>query len=149
MTPTRSLTLLALASALFLVGCRSQPTPADFTGAWTGQASVINASGSGKSMQYWDLVADPSGRMTGNASYKISEDQAITGTSAEGKVVKSDSETVMGMIDYDTGKFILVETEENGTVFGELLPDGRIKLIRSQPGQNPVVIRTILSRQAR
>ena len=148
MTTNRFLVLSALSSAPLLAGCHNQPSAADFTGAWTGQAATINASGSGESSQYWDLVADPSGRMTGNASYKISEDQAFTGTNAEGKTVKTDTEQVIGMIDYETGKFIMVETEENGTIYGELLSDGRIKIIRSQPGPNPVVIRTTLIRQA-
>ena len=148
MTANRFLALIALSPAPLLAGCHNQPVAADFTGAWTGQATTINASGSGESSQYWDLVADPSGRMTGNASYKISQDQAFTGTNAEGKTVKSDTEQVIGIIDYDTGKFVLVETVENGTVHGELLPDGRIKIVRSQPGPDPAVIRTILNRQA-
>ena len=148
MTANRILALIALTSAPLLTGCHNQPSAADFTGAWTGKAAAINASGSGESSQFWDLVADPSGRMTGNASYKISEDLAFTGTNADGKTVKSDSEQVIGMIDYDTGKFIMVETVENGTVYGELLSDGRIKIIRSQPGPNPVVTQTILTRQA-
>ena len=148
MTANRVSAIIALTIAPALVGCHSQPDAADFTGAWTGQATSINASGSGETSQYWDLVADPSGRMTGTATYRISSDQAFTGTNASGKMVKSDSEQVIGMIDFDTGEFIMVETVENGTVHGELLSDGRIKLIRSQPGPNPVVIRTILTRQA-
>ena len=147
MTINRFLVLSALASAPLLAGCHNQPSAADFTGAWTGQAAAINASGSGECSQYWDLVADPSGRMTGNASYKISEDQAFTGTNAEGKTVKADTQQVIGMIDYETGKFIMVQTEENGTIHGELLSDGRIRIIRSQPGPNPVVIQTTLIRQ--
>lgn len=149
MKTTHALAIVALASSSVLTGCRNTPTAADYTGAWTGPATVINSSGSGESTQYWDLVADPTGRITGNASYKIADDQSISGTNAEGKMVKSDSEVVMGMIDFDSGRFVMVETEENGTIYGELMSDGRIKIIRAQPGTQPVVIHTILSRQAR
>ena len=148
MPASRSLVLIALAFTPLLVGCQSQSSSADFTGAWTGKATAINASGSGETSQFWDLVADPSGRMTGTAAYRISDDEMLTGTNAEGKTVKGDSERVIGMIDYETGRFIMVETEENGTVYGELMSDGRIKITRAQPGAQPVVVHTILTRQA-
>ena len=143
-----ALATIALVSIPILSGCRSGSSASDFTGAWSGKASVINSSGSGEASHDWDLVADPTGRMTGNVSYRIPGEQTLTGTDAEGKTVRSDSEQVIGMIDYDTGTFIMVETDELGTIFGELLDDGRIRIMQSQPGPQPVVVHLILSRQA-
>ena len=113
----RALATIAPVSIPILSGCRSGSSASDFTGAWTGKASVISSSGSGEASHDWDLVADPTGGMTGNVSDRIPGERTLTGTDADGKTVRSDSEQLIGMIDYGTGTFIMAETDEIGTFF--------------------------------
>ena len=82
-------------------------------------------------------------------TWSMSADDNLHGYDFEGDEVKGDTEQLLGQIDYETGRFVAVETEESGTAFGELLPDGRIRVLLAQPGEKPVVLRTTLTRTAR
>ena len=89
------------------------------------------------------------GRMIVAVTWSMSADDNTHGYDFGGEAVKGDTEQLLGLIDYETGEFVAVETEEPGTVFGELLPDGRIRVRLAQPGEKPVVLHTTLTRTAR
>ena len=141
--------LLAAGTGL-VTGCRQAPsTAADFNGAWRGDAQFLNSTGQGNSVHEWSIDADPTGRMMVAVTWSMSADDNLHGYDFEGDEVKGDTEQLLGQIDYETGRFVAVETEESGTAFGELLPDGRIRVLLAQPGEKPVVLRTTLTRTAR
>ena len=143
------LVLLAAGTGL-VTGCRQAPsTAADFNGAWRGDAEFLNSTGRGNSIHEWSIDADPTGRMMVAVTWSMSADDNAHGYDFGGEAVKGDTEQLLGLIDYETGEFVAVETEEPGTVFGELLPDGRIRVRLAQPGEKPVVLHTTLTRTAR
>lgn len=63
-------------------------------------------------------------------------------------MVLSHKEEVIGLASLRDGTIALVEIAENGTLLGTLTPDGRLELLRTQPGEKPVVTFAILSRSA-
>ena len=134
---------------LLSTGCQQPSTAEDFNGAWRGTGTAITSTGSGTSHQEWALDADPTGRLTATNVWRIAEGDDRHGLTHDGRKVQSDTEHLIGMIDFDDHQFVLVETQENGTIFGELLPDGRLRLVRSQPGSDSVVMMTTLTRTAR
>ena len=139
-----------LLATILSAGCQRPSTAEDFNGAWRGTGTAITSTGSGTSQQEWALDADPTGRLTATNVWRIADGDDREGFTHDGRKVRSDTEHLIGMIDFDDHQFVLVETVENGTIFGELLPDGRIRLIRSQPaGEDSVVMMTTLTRTAR
>jgi len=145
-TPLAATLVLGIGLA---TGCRQASTAADFNGAWRGDAQVLNSMGQGENVQEWSIDADPTGRMVVAVTWTRPADDDLQGHDARGNAVKRDAERMLGLIDFETSRFTAVETEESGTAFGELLPDGRIRVLLAQPGDKPVVLKTTLTRTSR
>jgi len=144
------ITLGGLLAIVLCAGCQRTSVVADYTGAWRGTGTVITSSGPGTSEQEWVFQADPSGRLTATNTWRIAKEDDRKGFTHDGEEVRSDTEHLIGIIDFEGDHFVLVEMEENGTIRGRLLPDGRIRLVRSQPrGSDSVVMMTTLSPVAR
>ena len=146
--PERILITSCLAVATFAMqGCSFDAN--DFSGRWEDPYVGVNSFGSigfdptkdTDSVQTLELVADAAGRLRGSIAWR--EDR---GCDFELKVVSGDSEDVIGLADFADGSFALVETEESGTLVGRILPGGRVELLRTQPGDQPVVTASTLER---
>ena len=141
------ITSFLAAGTLVMQGCSFDAN--DFTGRWEGPYVGVNSFGSigfdptkdTDSIQTLELVADAAGRLQGSIAWR--EDR---GYDSESKVVSGDSEDVIGLADLADGSFVLVETEESGTLVGRILPGGRVELLRTQPGDQPVVTASTLER---
>ena len=107
--------LLAAGTGL-VTGCRQAPaTAADFNGAWRGGAQFLNSTGRGNSVHEWSIDADPTGRMLVAVTWSMSADDNTHGYDFGGEAVKGDTEQLLGLIDYETGEFVAVETEGTHT----------------------------------
>ncbi|MAH66920.1 MAG: hypothetical protein CMJ27_11145 [Phycisphaerae bacterium] len=141
------ITSFLTAGTLVMQGCSFDAN--DFTGRWEGPCVGMNSLGTigvdptkgSDSVQTLELVADAAGRLRGSIAWR-----ADSGHDHEQQVVSSDSEDVIGLADLADGSFVLVETEESGTLVGRILSGGRVELLRTQPGIRPVVTASTLER---
>ena len=141
------ITSLLAAGTLAMQGCSFDAN--DFTGRWEGPYVGVNSFGSigadpnkGRdSVQTLELVADAAGRLRGSIAWR--EDR---GQNFEMDEVRGDTESLLGLADFADGSFVLVETEESGTLVGRILSGGRVELLRTQPGTQPVVTASTLER---
>jgi hypothetical protein len=138
--------VIAVASLPLLAGCARHRTPADFAGTWTGEAWCINTSGDPHVEQVLRLEVADHGRVRGSIGWRSLDGNR--GHDQDGNLVVSHEEQIIGLASLRDGTIALVETAENGTLLGTLTPDGRLELLRTQPGETPVVTFAILSRSA-
>jgi hypothetical protein len=138
--------VIAAASIPLLAGCVRHRKPADFAGTWTGEAWCINASGDPHVEQVLLIEVADQGHVRGSIGWRSLDGDH--GHDQDGNVVLSHKEEVIGLASLRDGTIALVEIAENGTLLGTLTPDGRLELLRTQPGEKPVVTFAILSRSA-
>ncbi len=134
----------AIASFPLLAGCVGARKPADFVGTWTGEAWCINANGDPHVEQVLVIEVADQGHIRGSIGWRSLDGDH--GHDHEGSVVLSHEEKVIGLASLRDGTIALVEMAENGTLLGRLMPDGSLELLRTQPGEKPVVTFAILSR---
>lgn len=135
---------IAITSISLLAGCLGPRKPADFTGTWIGEASCINANGDPHVEQVLLIEVADQGHIRGSIGWRSLDGDH--GHDHDGNVVLSHEEKVIGLASLRDGTIALVEMDENGTLLGRLMPDGRLELLRTQPGEKPVVTFAILSR---
>lgn len=133
------ITVVAGLSSLLLTGCGHHPR--DFNGSWEGDSIGINSFGDVESRQRLELKADDQGRLRGTIAWWNAK-----GHNSSGEVVKENTEDVIGLADVEAGTFVIVETAESGTLLGRMLSDGSVELLRTQPGEDPVVTAATLHR---
>jgi hypothetical protein len=138
----RALALLSLAS--LSVGCATRYQPDDFAGTWRGQATCVNTVGSPTVEQVLSIEIGVQGRVEGTIAWRTLD--AGLGHDPDGEEVFEDIENVIGIASVEDGSMALVETAEPGTLFARMRPDGRLELLRTQPGQQPVVTLATLAR---
>lgn len=120
-------------------GASCQP-PADLSslsGVWQASSHrVSRGHNSGTSASTLTLQVDANGHVKGTRSWKSPNH----GLNSAGQKVNVDSENVIGLFDHATCRMVLVETAEAGTIQAELMPDGSLSFILSQPGPDAVVV---------
>lgn len=137
-----SSTALALT---FGTGCAQTHRAADFSGTWTGEAVCVNTAGSPTTEQTLTIEIGEGGRARGTLAWRSLGTGG--GHDPEGEVVREDREDLIGIVSARSGTMALVETGESGTHFARMLPDGRLELLCTQPGEMPVVTLATLSKQ--
>ena len=139
MSKISTIAVLAGLSSLLLTGCGHHAK--DFNGSWEGDSIGINSFGDVESRQRLELTSDDKGRLTGTIAWWKAK-----GHNPAGEVVEKNTEGVIGLADLDAGTFMIVETAESGTLLGRMLSDGSVELVRTQPGEDPVVTAATLRR---
>ena len=137
---------LAIGTLIFtLAGCSSHQSkpiscnePSDLSslsGIYkSSEKLTINQFGPIDSSSTWNLKFDKKGYITGEKSWTSNKN---FGNDATGTKVRSDSETIIGLI--KNCKIALVETNENGMAHAELMKDQSISVSMLQSGDKPVV----------
>ncbi|MDE0889363.1 MAG: hypothetical protein OSA40_07885 [Phycisphaerales bacterium] len=133
------ITSLLAAGTLAMQGCSFEAS--DFSGRWEGRSIGVNSIGDTGSIQTLELAADDHGRLRGSIAWR----EAV-GKDFELDKVRDDAEDLIGLADFTNGSFVLVETEESGTLVGRILSDRKVELLRTQPGIQPVVTASTLER---
>ena len=129
--------VFALFSTILLAGCGFRAS--DFNGSWEGDSVGINGLGDIASRQRLVLEADDQGCLRGSIGWWNAR-----GHNAEGEVVDRNTEELIGLANFKNGTFVVVETAESGTLVGKLFSDGSLELLRTQPGDEPVVTGSFL-----
>ena len=112
-------------------------------GTWTGGGWRINARGPNRIEDTLVLTVDENGLVSGTRNWKTLEG---AGGHAGLTPVRADEEQLLGVFNWQTGEFRLVETNEPGTIEGQLLDADTIEFFGMQPGRLPSTSRERLSR---
>jgi transcriptional regulator GlxA family with amidase domain len=149
---------MKLLTPMFLIailsGCADRNwTANEMSGQWYGTARCVNDSGKLTCRQNLVIEVDEGGEIAGTIGWTLlpekieGQEDSRFGNNQIGAVVNQNREKIIGMASLHTGTFVLVECEEPGTLVGKLLGDGTIELLRTQPGEFPVVTFAILERE--
>lgn len=135
-----------LAVTLLCVGCGHEFKPGDITGSYRGTNLGINRHGEFQNINWAKFEASANGTFTGTIGWEAGGSTPGNAASS-GDVARGDSEDVLGLFNPNDGTLVLVENVESGTAIGRLRPDGTLELLKTQPGEHPVVTFATMMRE--
>jgi hypothetical protein len=143
--------LISMVVAVFLVSAAAAAEDAgqgipNLVGKWTAEYKVFSPRGSYESSNVLTITEQDGPYLRGNHGWTVKKGSKNV-VQQHGKVVTSEKEPIIGVIDFDGKTVRIVEKDDTGRFDGRVVGPDKMELVHTEGGAEALVYRAVFTKQ--